>query len=531
MPARVRRLTNAEYAASVFALLGVDPTAAVAGFPRDATQTLGFTVNDGQIVSSVLASQLDRSAQVLVAAARQIGQFDFLAPCGDPANDGETCARAFVQSFAARAYRRPLTSDDVDPLMALYRAGAGEGGTYDDGIDFVTRAILQAPSFVYLTELGDGAAGSQAGTTVLTPHEIANLLSYVATAGPPDKELLDNADVLVTADGRERQLRRMLPDLDARTRWIRVVREWLGIDGIDEIDKDSNVYPSFAAHHSTMAAESTTFIDEVVSNGEGTLQELLGAEWTMIDSTRGATDDEIDAYYAEFYGLGGKTEREGRVSLSDATGGPRVGILNQAAFLSRFAGATASHPILRGVAVMRRVACLDLPDPAELDITVVPPVPDPNTPKTTRDLYAMHAADALCRSCHVTIDNFGFAFEAYDGMGAFRSQEASKTAAGTVTLPVDSKTTLAGTGTDLDGDYADSNALARALSASATVRECMARQMFRASTGRNDPAMRGPEDHFIREWRQLPADRQGNLVETLVALVRSNAFVERSTSP
>ena len=71
LPARIRRLTNAEYAASVFALLGVDTAASVAGFPRDATQTLGFTVNDAQIVSSVLASQLDGSAQALIAAARQ----------------------------------------------------------------------------------------------------------------------------------------------------------------------------------------------------------------------------------------------------------------------------------------------------------------------------------------------------------------------------------------------------------------------------------------------------------------------------
>ena len=61
-------------------------------------------------------------------------------------HDGETCARNFIQSFAARAYRRPLTAEDIDPLMALYRAGRRRGtGTYDDGIDFVTRAILQAP--------------------------------------------------------------------------------------------------------------------------------------------------------------------------------------------------------------------------------------------------------------------------------------------------------------------------------------------------------------------------------------------------
>ena len=102
--------------------------AAAAGFPRDATQRLGFTVNDAQVVSSVLAGQLDSAAQAVVAAARQSGQFDFLAPCGDPTSDGETCARAFIQSFGARAYRRPLTAEDIDPLLALYRAAAAEGG-------------------------------------------------------------------------------------------------------------------------------------------------------------------------------------------------------------------------------------------------------------------------------------------------------------------------------------------------------------------------------------------------------------------
>ena len=137
----------------------------------------------------------------------------------------------------------------------------------------------------------------------MTPHEIASLLSYLVTAGPPDQALLDDVDALATADGREQQLRRLLPTLEARTRLVRVVREWLGIDGIAELDKDSNVYPPFAAHHDAIAAESVSFIDEVLSNGAGTLQELLGAEWTIIDATNGATDEEISAYYTDYYGL------------------------------------------------------------------------------------------------------------------------------------------------------------------------------------------------------------------------------------
>jgi hypothetical protein len=101
----------------------------------------------------------------------------------------------------------------------------------------------------------------------------------MATASPPDKVLLDNVESLVTAAGREQQLRRLLPTFGARRRLVRVVREWLGIDGIAEIDKDSNVYPSFAANRNAIAAESLSFIDEVLSNGAGTLQELLGAAW------------------------------------------------------------------------------------------------------------------------------------------------------------------------------------------------------------------------------------------------------------
>jgi hypothetical protein len=533
LPARVRRLTNAEYAASVFALLNVDATAAVATFPRDATQKLGFTVNDAQIVSSVLADQLDTIAQQIVTSARQVGEIAFLAPCDDPINGGETCARAFIQSFAAKAYRRPVTADDVDPLLDLYRAVIGEGGAYADGLDFVTRAILQAPSFVYLTELGDSTAATPAGTTRLTPNETASLLSYLVTANPPDQELLDDIASMTTADGREQHLRRLWTTDGGRARLVRVVREWLGIDGIAELDKDSNVFPTFNTHHDAMTAESISFIDQVLQNGNATLQELLGADWTYINAINGATSDQIAAYYIDYYGLPSIGPTYLRMALDEAAGGTRIGILNQGAFLALFATATGSHPVQRGVAVMRRIACLDLPDPAELNINVIPPVPDPSMPKTTRDLYAVHATDPLCETCHGQLDNFGFAFELYDGMGAFRAnrQEAVKTPTRAVMLPIDTATTVMGTGTDLDGQYPDSNLLALVLASSPTVRECMARQLFRASTGHSEGSGRAAEDNFVSVWRQLPADKQNSLKETLVAWVRSDGFVARSTGP
>jgi len=282
---------------------------------------------------------------------------------------------------------------------------------------------------------------------------------------------------------------------------VRVVREWFGVDRIGDTAKDATVYPAFAGVKTAMEAESLRFIDEVMTHGTGTVGELLGADWTI-----------ADAPLAAIYGVG--SAGSGRTSLA---GVGRRGLLNQGAFLSVYAHASETAPVLRGVAIMRRVACMPLKSPTELNIVVTPPMPDPS--KTTRQRFDVHATDTLCRSCHQSIDAFGFAFEGYDGMGKARTTDSN--------LPVDSTTTVA-TGHDFDGSYADSNALAAALAASADVRACAARQIFRASAGRSDDSVAGAETAFVDLWRTLPGDAQGNVIETLVAFARSSQFVERS---
>jgi hypothetical protein len=179
------------------------------------------------------------------------------------------------------------------------------------------------------------------------------------------------------------------------------------------------------------------------------------------------------------------------------------------------------------VALMRRIACMPLGSPTELNIAVTPPMPDPS--KTTRDRFAAHVSDPLCAGCHDSIDSLGFAFEKYDGMGNLRPL-----AGGVPTEnghPVDPSTTLGDKAdeqkTDFDGTYADSDALAMALAKSAQVRTCFARQLFRSSAGRSDNLARGSEDAFVTFWNQLPSDQQGNVVETLVAYVKNPTFTQR----
>ncbi len=514
LPARIRRLTNAEYDASVQALLGTTMApSATFSFPPDARQGptnspagAAFTVNDAQRVDPVLADKLDTAAQALVTEARGNGKLAALSPCATPtASGGEACAKSFLQSFGAKAYRRPLTDDEVTTLVSGTTSAyhvAADGYTYNDGIDLLTRILLQSPEFLYLTELGDAGAGA---TFTLTSNETASALAYLMTSGPPDATLLGNAasGMLATPEGRESEARRLLATPAGRARFVRVVREWLGIDDVAHREKANSVYPDFAGAAQAMENESRAFIEEVLYNSTGTVAELLTADWTI-------TEAPVAAVYGVTSAGAGK-----RTSL---TGVKRRGILGQGAFLSVFAVTNGSHPVFRGVAIMRRIACLAVPDPGELRLAVSFPAADPS--KTTRARFEAHAANPECAACHKTIDGFGFALESFDGMGRLRTTENGK--------PVDTNVTIA-EDSDLDGTYADSTELVAALAQSTSVKTCLARHIFHSTAARSDASIAGAENAFIALWKELPEAQQGRLADVLIAFIRSPQFVQRRT--
>jgi hypothetical protein len=365
----------------------------------------------------------------------------------------------------------------------------------------VTRGLLQSAGFLYLTELGDGAAATNTSFE-MTPHEIAASLSYALTSGPPDDELLEQAASGAIAEPAERQAqaRRLLAgDPRARDTVVRLVREWLGIDRIGESAKDSLVYPEFASEKPRIVAESLDFVRAVAFESSGNVSELLGATWT------------VNSGPLSLYQTDGSGPIDGTSSLHG-----RVGILNQAAFLATYANAHESHPIFRGVAIARRVTCLNLDSPASFNIDVVPPVPDPT--KTTRERFSVHPADSICAGCHDTIDPLGFSFEHFDGMGAYRERENGAEVDSAVELAVDG---------EFDGTYADSNELARVLSENQTVRECFARFMYRAAMATGDSAATPGEAEFVEVWNAIPAAREGSIVETLVAYAGEERFGTR----
>jgi hypothetical protein len=256
-----------------------------------------------------------------------------------------------------------------------------------------------------------------------------------------------------------------------------------------------------------MDAESVDFIATQlrapIASGPRSVELLLSAESTVASGP-----------LATFY-----KQRSGTVDQSK-----RKGILNQAAFLSVFAHATESAPVLRGVEIARRIACISVPSPTTLNIQVIPPQPD--TTKTTRERFAAHVSDTQCAACHKIIDGFGFAFEEYDGMGQFRTVEGKN--------PIDSKVTVEVGGDTFDGVYDEpfenGNKLAVALSKSAQVRACFARHMFRASAARSDDTVVGSEAAFLRAWQALDPSAQGDILETLLTYVKSPLFTHRRGS-
>lgn len=488
--ARIRRLTNAEFDQSVAALLGTHQTPG-ASFAFDVRQN-GFSANAEQRVDSVLAGQIASAVEALAAEADPA----LLVPCS-PEPDPRACAAQFIDTFGARAFRRPLDPAEKDGLLAVYDVGC-EGAAFEDGVRLVVAAVLQSASFLYLTELGGEAKD---GLVTLTPSETASTLAYFLTGGPPDDALTEAASSgeLASAADREREARRLLQGPGARAQVRRFVEEWLGVIDLERTGKSPAVYPAYDALRPSMKAETDAFIDDVVWSGDADVATLFGADYTLADEP-----------LASFYGASSDGAGEpARVSL-EGTG--RRGILTHASFLATFGRATESAPIKRGVLVLKRVLCAELGAPPMLEDPIMPPGPDPS--RTTRERFEAHTADPGCRACHKMIDPIGFAFEAFDGMGARRDAENGK--------PVDTAGDIQGTA--IDGPVEDAADLALTIAGSEALVRCFARNAFRFGSAQ---AGWKTEDAFLAFWEAQPPELRSNVVETLVAFVKSDLFVTR----
>lgn len=481
-PTPLRRLTRAELANTVRDLLGVEVDRA--RLPHD-EKVGSFASNSVTPLSRVDVEELIEVSES-VADRADLSQ---LADCDLLVTPASECAARFVARIAPLAYRRPVTPEERDGLLALY---ATIGATdHRGGLRLVLRALLQSPHFVYHVELAR-TPGDDVAEPVL-PIELASRLSYFLWRSMPDEALTAAAlaGELETSDQIRAQAERMLADPKAARAVAEFHLEWLGLDTMDTVAKDPLLYPDFTPEvRRAMVDETTRFADYVIREGDAELGTLLTASFSFLEGPLFA-----------WYGVAGSAPA--RVELDPSQ---RFGILTHASVLSRHSHYQRSSLTLRGKLVREDFFCEPLPDPPpNVDITL--PELGPNA--TTRERVEAHQAPG-CASCHRLIDDVGFAFETYDAVGRWRTTENG--------TPVDTSGSIAGT--DVEGEYDGARELVTRLSESEDVRECVARQWFRFAHARGETAFDGCALQAAFDAMNQPR----NLRELILALVTSDAF-------
>jgi mono/diheme cytochrome c family protein len=354
---------------------------------------------------------------------------DLIFVC-DPQTKGgskeeSSCARQIAENLARRAFRRPVTADEVARLMPFYEAGRKGGGSFDQGIEQIVAAVLASPYFLYRTIEGaptTGRRGAAAGLSAngefaLTDLELASRLSFFLWNTGPDKELLELASAggLTKPGAMDRQVRRMLADPKASSLVTSFAMKWLNLDGLDSVKPDPMLFPGFTDQlRRDFSTEAEQFVASILLE-DRSLVDLLTADHTFLNER-----------VARHYGISGVVGTQfRRITLTEKE---RWGLLGKAAVLMRTSYGDRTSPVLRGAWVLDKL----------LGTPPTPPPPDTATdlsqkageqPKTVRARLEQHRDKAVCRQCHGVIDPTGLALENFDAIGQWRTTDREANAA------------------------------------------------------------------------------------------------------
>ncbi len=324
----------------------------------------------------------------------------------EPAEAGEErrCALDIVANLAERAFRRPVTDEDLDALMAFYDEGFREGG-FERGVREALAAILASPHFLYRAETGRAD-----GVVALDDFELASRLAFFLWSSLPDEELLDLATQSKLGDRRvlAAQIKRMLADPRAKSLVDGFAFQWLGVAKLDEITPDRGQFPHASGlldPRKLMKEELALFIESVLLGG-GSVVDLLTADYTFLNER-----------LAMHYGIETvKGARFRRVTLDDSS---RHGLLGKGAILMMTAYPNRTSPVLRGAWILERLLGAHPPTPPP-DVPELPRA-DRGKPLTLRARLEQHRESPACFSCHGVMDPLGFALENFNAVGQFRS--------------------------------------------------------------------------------------------------------------
>jgi cytochrome c553 len=367
------------------------------------------------------------------------GPYDSKAPGDSPSRrrifvsrpsttaEEEACAERILTTLMRRAYRRPVTSADLQKPMEFYRNAKAENG-FEAGVEAALSAVLVSPEFLFRIEQ------DPSNVTPKTAYRVGDLalasrLSFFLWSSIPDDELLAAAErgELHQPATLEKQVRRMLADARAQNVIRNFAEQWLHLRNLESITPDLRLFPEFDDNLRQAFRRETELHFETVLREDRNVLDLLKADYTFLNER-----------LAKHYGIPNVYgSRFRRVALEPNS--ERGGLLRQGSILTVTSYATRTSPVIRGKWVLENI--LGTPPP--------PPLPDVPTLKdntvsanlSVRARLAEHRANAACASCHNLMDPPGFALENYDAIGRWRTLEEGQPVDATGGLPDGSKFT------------------------------------------------------------------------------------------
>jgi hypothetical protein len=487
------RLTSAQYRNVITDLFGAD--VAVPELEAD-QRPYSFSII-GASTTTVSEHGVDLYSQAAFKIARSVfsdtTRREKLVGCTPATPLDDVCLAQFLQQLGARAWRRPVTADELARYSALADAVGREQPW--SALEYVTAAILQSPSFLYRIELGEPDA-EKPGWRRYGAYEMASRLSFLLRNSLPDSELFAAAasGELATLAGVQKQVTRLLDATEATETMLRALyAEYLDLPLLDKVE-----FPTSADPNKTLATSMKNEVLDLVSRiglrESGDMRTLFNTRSTSVN-----TD------LANLYGVSAPSGSSA-TPIELAADGPRAGILTTGALLTLNNRPNRTSPTIRGLFVRQRLLCGSVPPPPP----GIPPIMEDDTgpPKTIREKLEKHRSNPTCAACHKFMDPIGLGMEDFDQYGRFRSSYDTGQA-------VDS-------GGDVDGKtFSGARQLGELLAQDPRVTACLVKQIYRYGSARLEAAS---EEATLKELDDGFAAHGYQLRPLLLELTASDGF-------
>lgn len=397
-----------------------------------------------------------------------------------------------LHAFASRAYRRPVSQEQLTALSRVYESQSARGVPNEVALRAALSAVLVSPSFLFRT-VNLPPHASATDRHALDGYELASRLSYFLWSSMPDAELLR-----VAADGSllsdvvlVRQVQRMLEDRKSEALIENFTGQWLQLRTLESLNIDTSRFPEFDSNlRVDMIKEATLFFRDVLRSNRSMLQ--------LIESRDVFVNDRLAKHYGIPNVVGDEFQQ---VALGSDS--PRGGILTMGAVLTLTSNTTRTSPVRRGLFVLDQILGAP-PPPPPADIPPLEQSAHAKPDATVREQLAVHTANASCAACHNRLDPLGLTFENFDAIGRFRTLENGR--------PIDSSGQLPG-GVVLHNTHDLKKNL---LSRSDQFVEAMASKFMTYALGRGVEPFDRPAIRKISLYCRERGDRMSALIEAIV---------------